>query len=60
MPNFGQNTPAKLEKIKEQRRIAYATEADPLFFKWKRGEVTEEDYLAAVEQVKLKYPYPEG
>lgn len=60
MITFGQVTPKAIEKIKEQRRLAYSKESDPIFFKWQRGEATEAEYLDSVEQVKLKYPYPEG
>lgn len=39
----------------EQRRYAYQTEADPLFFKWQRGESTKEDWLAKIEEIKIRY-----
>lgn len=48
-----------IAEIKQDRRIAYASEADPIFFKWQRGEATEGDYLAAIQSVKDKYPYPD-
>lgn len=58
MPVFGQNTPAKLAAIREERRLAYMQEADPLFFKWQRGEATQAEYEAAVEAVRARFPYP--
>ena len=38
-----------------ERRAAYAEHADPVFFKWQRGEATQEDWLAAVTMVKEWY-----
>jgi hypothetical protein len=40
----------------EQRKQAYQNEADPLFFKWQRGESTQEAWLAKVEEIKARYP----
>ncbi|MFJ3045322.1 hypothetical protein ACIPEN_05795 [Herbaspirillum chlorophenolicum] len=40
----------------KQRQQAYALEADPLFFKYQRGEVTREDWLAAVDAVRARFP----
>ena len=37
-----------------QRRYAYQTEADPLFFKWQRGEGTQEEWLAKVAEIKSR------
>lgn len=60
MITFGQKTPKLISIIKEQRRQAYARESDPLYFKWQRGEATQEEYLASIEDIKMRYPYPEG
>lgn len=49
-----------VEEIVELRRAAYQTEADPLFFKWQRGDGTKEVWEAQVELIKARYPYPEG
>mgnify|MGYP001026423747 CR=1 FL=1 len=38
-----------------ERRAAYAEHADPIFFKWQRGEATQEDWLAAVAMIKELY-----
>jgi hypothetical protein len=43
----------------EAIRLALATEADPQFFRWQRGEVAKEDWLAAVAEVKARFPKPE-
>jgi hypothetical protein len=40
----------------ENRRAAYITEADPLFFKAQRGEATIEEWQAKVAEIKARYP----
>jgi hypothetical protein len=50
---------AALEARDESLRAALATEADPVFFQWQRGEATREDWLAAVAAVKARFPRPE-
>ena len=45
-------------QAEENRRQAYMRISDPVYFQWQRGEKTEADYLAAVEQVKKDYPIP--
>lgn len=42
--------------IETIKRVAYQTEADPLFFKWQRGETTESDWLAKIAEIKARYP----
>lgn len=44
---------------KAKRAKAYALEADSLFFKWQREEATKEEWEAAIQAVKDKYPYLE-
>jgi hypothetical protein len=44
---------------KSSRSAAYALEADPIFFKWQRGEATQQEWLDKVEEIKLLYPYTE-
>lgn len=41
-----------------QRAEAYRTESDPLFFKWQRGEATEQEWKDAVAAIKARYPDP--
>ena len=48
-----------MEAVEIARQVAYAQTADPLFFQYQRGEVTEAEWLAAVEAVKTAHPYPE-
>lgn len=41
-----------------ERRAAFETEADPLFFEWQRGEGTEQAWRDKVEEIRQRYPYP--
>jgi hypothetical protein len=44
---------------KQQRAIAFAAEADPLFFKAQRGEATLDEWSAKVAEIRTRYPYPQ-
>lgn len=45
-------------KTVEQNRVnAYRNESDPLFFKWQRGEATEQEWKDAVAAIQARYPY---
>lgn len=46
-------------KQKELRLKAYEQESDPVFFKWQRGEATQQEWLDAVAKVPLQFPYQE-
>lgn len=35
---------------------AYRDEADPLFFKWQRGEATEQEWRNKVAEIKARFP----
>jgi len=37
-------------------QIFDSAEADPLFFKWQRGEATQEEWLAKVAEIRQLYP----
>lgn len=54
----------KLEDLLAQARAArasaYRQEADPRFFKWQRGEGSEQDWLDKVAEIRARYPYAEG
>jgi hypothetical protein len=52
-------TQRALEKAERERRAAYEAEADPLFFKAQRGEVTQQEWLDKVVEIKQRYPKPE-
>ena len=49
----------QIAQAKALRAQAYKKEADPLFFQYQRGEATEQDWLAKVEEIRLRFPYPE-
>jgi len=42
---------------KANREQAYKEESDPLYFKWKRGEITEQEYLSKIEEIRRRFPY---
>lgn len=44
------------EQIGAARARAYAAEADPLFFKWQRGEIDRDEWIAKVEEIKARFP----
>ena len=49
----------KAAEAEANRRAAYIAESDPLFFKYQRGEATEQEWLDAVQAIKARYPKPE-
>lgn len=46
-----------VEELRQMRSEAYKAEADPLFFKWQRGEATQQDWLDKVAEIAARYPY---
>lgn len=50
--------PATAEQVQAIRQVAYAREADPLFFKAQRGEATTGEWLAKIKEIKARYPMP--
>jgi hypothetical protein len=50
--------PVPTDEMQRLSRVAaYASEADPLFFKWQAGEGTKEDWEAKREEIRARYPY---
>jgi len=47
------------ETYRQSRAAAYATEADPLFFKWQAGEATKAEWEAKRAEIRQRFPYPE-
>jgi hypothetical protein len=43
------------EQAERNRKAAYITEADPLFFKAQRGEATMEEWQAKVAEIKARF-----
>jgi len=46
----------KIDNADQLRQAAYATESDPLFFKWQAGEATEAEWKAKRDEIKQRYP----
>lgn len=38
------------------RLSAYRNESDPIFFKWQRGEASEENWLEKIAEIKSRFP----
>ena len=51
---------ADVSDLKVKRQAAYQFESDPLFFAFQAGdsEVTREQWIAAREEIRARYPYP--
>jgi hypothetical protein len=47
-----------LASTQRNRSLAYQQEADPLFFKYQRGEATKEEWESKIEEIRQRYPYP--
>jgi hypothetical protein len=47
-----------LASAQRNRSLAYQQEADPLFFKAQRGEVSMDDWTTKVEEIRQRFPYP--
>jgi hypothetical protein len=47
-----------VEDQRTNRASAYRDESDPLFFKWQRGEATEQEWLDKIEEIKERFPNP--
>ena len=43
------------KQIDKQRQSAYQAESDPLFFKWQRGEATEQEWLDKIAEIKARF-----
>ena len=50
----------QLAQAESNRQSAYTQEADPLFFKYQRGEATEQDWLDKIEEIRARHPYPDA
>lgn len=42
---------------KQNRLTVYEQESDPIFFKWQRGEGTQQEWLDKINEIKVRYPY---
>jgi len=50
--------PVTVEQVEAQRRQAFVTESDPLFFRWQAGSGVEQAWLDARAAVQARLPYP--
>lgn len=54
-------TPQQIATYNEEQRAkreeAYEKETDKMFFQYQRGDITEQDWLDAVNDIKQRYPY---
>lgn len=48
--------PPTKEQIDSMRKAAYQADADPLFFKWQRGEATQQQWLDKIAEIRARYP----
>jgi len=46
-------------EAERNREAAYRTEADALYFKYRRGEATEQEWLDKVSEIKARFPKEE-
>jgi hypothetical protein len=46
----------KASEAEAARKAAYASEADPLFFKAQRGEATLQEWQDKVAEIKARFP----
>jgi len=51
-----ETVPPTQEQIDALRKAAYQAEADPLFFKWQRGESTQQEWLDKIADIRNRYP----
>jgi hypothetical protein len=56
VPEIDDNCPTK-EEQEYARAEAYKEEADPLFFKYQRGEATKSEWLNKIKEIRDRYPY---
>lgn len=46
----------KNAEVDANRHTAYVAESDPLFFKFQRGEATQQEWLDKIAEIKTRYP----
>lgn len=45
------------ESQSKKRHATYIAESDPIFFKWQRGEATQQEWLDKIAEIDTRYPY---
>ncbi len=48
----------RVDVATQRRQRAYQKESDPLYFQVQRGEISQETWLAKIEEIKARYPIP--
>lgn len=48
----------EIERLSTLRKRAYQEESDPLFFEYQRGDAEKSEWLAKIEEIKARYPFP--
>lgn len=51
---------SEYKKVSDQRKSAYISESDPIFFQWQRKEKTEKEWLDSIQAINERFPYPEN
>jgi len=47
-------------RVEQARQTEYQATTDPLFFRFQRGDITEQAWWDAVQTVKDAHPYPKA
>lgn len=55
-PPVPEPIPPTQEQIDALRKAAYQSEADPLYFKWQRGESTQQAWLDKIAEIRQRHP----
>ena len=50
----------KAAEQRARRAEAFARESDPLLAQWQAGEIEKETWLAKREEIRKRFPLPEG
>jgi hypothetical protein len=48
----------EIERLSNLRKNAYREESDPLFFEYQRGDIEKSEWVAKVEEIKARFPFP--
>jgi hypothetical protein len=48
----------EIEKISNLRKRAYQEESDHMFFEYQRGDIEKSEWIAKVEEIKARFPFP--
>lgn len=57
---YPEPTPPTRAEQEAKRQAAYAAEADPIAMQMLRDEATKDEWLAKIEEIKARFPYPAG